>query len=162
MFLLYRDIFTNKIRYGSRILVDTDGENMTLNEDVISTRKLKIENGKTDGLYDFIILENITKHISDDNTVLNSILTSAKQMLKNNGIIMFINDICLTSNYVSDTFLYYASSLIGYNYRISYLSDIFVIIHENDLKVIDNYRLETKSTFLYTKDVFLISCINRF
>ena len=150
MHLLYREIFLHKIKPGKTVIINTDNTIIDLNESIITSRKLYVDNTKdfiTDTQFDIIIIENVimTEELYDQ------VIIKVKKILKENGIIMFINNIY--KNNIHKNFLWFL------NINFECLDDIFTKLINYDLKIIDNYRLHTSSNFLLSTDIFLISCI---
>lgn len=165
--LIYREIFIHKIKHGSRILLNTDKNNIELNNDIINTMLLSIQNIKTletiDLTFDVIIFENIFNSItcnSNDST-MNKLIQDYKKYLKLNGVIMFINTVSLypDNSVIIPTVNYWINFITGIDICPIYIDDVYTKLRENDLRVIDSYRLISNDYKVLQSDIFLITCI---
>jgi hypothetical protein len=68
-------------------------------------------------------------------------------------LLMFIETVSLTYKSSFNIFKNYT----GINLEYIYIGTIFDILRQNELKVIDSYRLESKNNCLLSQEVFLIT-----
>lgn len=160
--ILFREIFTHKIKRTSKILIITESDTykqcIEKNQDLIESLKLKIDHKDSvtfvkdqdipENYYNIIIFDNILEKEYQNISVFIDI---AKKVMKDNGLIMYITSLSLTESGC----IYYLYGFIGNNL---YIGEIFDTLRQHDLRVIDNYRLCSYDYFLITYDIFLLTC----
>lgn len=146
--LYYEDIFLHKIKRNKKILIkrfspETD---IIFNDiKIVKDKNLIINTIENNEKYDIIIFENFFYSKEDINEVL--------QKYKYTDLLMFIETVSLTYKSSFNILKNYT----GINLEYIYIGTIFDILRQNELKVIDSYRLESKNNCLLSQEVFLIT-----
>ena len=168
---LYREVLlSNKIKYGSKILNILDSNNVNdyiiENVDLITRLNLKIINSTFQDYKDvfeessmkfgIIIMENIF-----DNPANITILNNIKELTNDNILFMFINKLTYDSTTLSFKLFKNVKDYTGFDSGIVYITDVFDILKDHEIKVIDNYRLHSPKTYLYSEDIYLLTCIKK-
>ena len=172
--LIYREVLlSNKIRRGSKILniIDVSNSNkvneyITENVDLITNLNLKIINSTfkdykdviedSSTVFNIIIIEN-----AFDNIANIDIINNVKELTTDNVLFMFINKLSCDSSTLSFKFFKQIKDCSGFDFGIVYITDVFDILKEHEIKVIDNYRLHSPKTYLYSEDIYLLTCIKK-
>jgi len=165
--LIYREIFIHKIKHGSKLLLNTNKNNIELNNDIVTTMLLSIHNIKTEEItestFDVIIFENIFNSITGNstNTTLNKLIQDYKKYLNINGVIMFVNTVSMypDNSIIISNMNYWINVITGVDICPIYIDDVYTKLRENDLRVIDSYRLISNDYRVLQSDIFLITCI---
>lgn len=157
---LYKEIFLNKIRRRKKIFTKTNHEYIDNNKEFLELNNIEVMNdidhSNIENYFDYVILENIL----DKNVDFNSIIYKYKKILKTQGVIMFINSVDVkTHNCFIKNIIYYTHLLTGIDYRTVKINEIYDMFLENQLKIIDVYRLQSEENFITYKETYLISCI---
>jgi cyclopropane fatty-acyl-phospholipid synthase-like methyltransferase len=106
------------------------------------------------GNYDIIIFFDLFSKFS--NEIISTKLEKCKLLLKPNGSIIFINNIITKYNqYAYHPISYFRSFFID---NCIYISDLYDKIRENEMYVIDSYRLFTFQIPTYPIEFFSIIC----
>ena len=106
------------------------------------------------GNYDIIIFFDLFCKFS--NEIISTKLEKCKLLLKPNGSIIFINNIITKYNqYAYHPISYFRSFFID---NCIYISDLYDKIRENEMYVIDSYRLFTFQIPTYPIEFFSIIC----
>ena len=157
MQLLYEEIFRQKIKPESIICVNS---NIEINQDIYKELNLSVVKVYTPleckTFFDIIILEHVFKNTNHTE----SIIENYKKLLKNDGILMFIETMSMyrSNNYLKKFIIKYINLISGINLKVIYIDDVFSTLRDCELKVIDNYRLFSVNNMLTSKDIFLVSC----
>ena len=157
---LYKEIFLNKIRRRKKVCTKTKQEYIDNNKEFLEMNNIEvmnnIDNSNIENYFDYVILENIL----DKNVDFNSIIYNYKKILKTQGVIMFINSVDVkTHNCFIKNIIYYTHLFTGIDYRTVKINEIYEMFLENQLKIIDVYRLHSEENFISYKETYLISCI---
>jgi hypothetical protein len=97
--------------------------------------------------YDIIIFDDI-------------IIDSYKNYLKEGGKMILIIDVMTNYNYHPYNCL--SNITFGYLKKYEYLEDVYDKLRENDLRIIDSYRLDTYDIIGLAVVKFGIICVSRF
>jgi hypothetical protein len=146
--LYYEDIFLHKIKRNKKILIKRFSKEIDIifnDIKIVKDKNLSINTIENNEKYDIIIFENFFYSKEDINEVL--------QKYKYTDLLMFIENVSLTYNSSFNILKNYT----GINLEYIYIGTIFDILRENELKVIDSYRLESKNNCLLSQEVFLIT-----
>ena len=147
--MYYEDILLYKVKRNRKILIkryNSDKEIIFSDLKVVKEKNLIIDTIDNDKNYDIVIFENL--FYSNENIV--EILDKYKDI----DLIMFIENVSLTYKSRFE----FLKECLGLNIEYKYIGDIFdFLMYNNRLKVIDNYRLETKNTYLLSRELFLIT-----
>ena len=167
LYLLYKELLVaGKIHYKSKVLNVIHSKSNKITEDhiiknceVIKDLKLEIKCVNineyiSEEKYDLIIFQDIFECLKYT-TVVDNFL----KLLKDSGLCMFV--FTLTHNHVLCNAFYYLNYIVNINHNLS-IDDIFDIISTFELKVIDNYRLHTEHNFFTLKEIFAVTCKNRY
>jgi hypothetical protein len=144
----YEDIFLHKIKRNKKILIkrfSCEIDIIFIDLKIVKDKNLSISTTENNQTYDIIIFENFFYSKEDINEVL--------QKYKYTDLLMFIENVSLT--YKSSFNI--LKDYIGINLEYIYIGNIFDILRQNELKVIDSYRLESKNNCLLSQEVFLIT-----
>jgi hypothetical protein len=144
----YEDIFLHKIKRNKKILIKRFSCEIDIifnDLKIVKDKNLSISTMENNQTYDIIIFENFFYSKEDINEVL--------QKYKYTDLLMFIENVSLT--YKSSFNI--LKDYIGINLEYIYIGNIFDILRQNELKVIDSYRLESKNNCLLSQEVFLIT-----
>jgi len=146
--LYYEDIFLHKIKKNKKILIKRFSSEIDIifnDIKIVKDKNLSINTTENNEKYDIIIFENFFYSKEDINEVL--------QKYKYTDLLMFIENVSLTYKSSFNVLKDY----IGINLEYIYIGTIFDILRQNELKVIDSYRLESKNNCLISQEVFLIT-----
>ena len=139
---MYTNFFENKIKKSSNILaIDINIDTINLNN-IIVEKKLSIKNinilqlYEEKDIYDIIILYDIFSKYSE--TKIKDIICKIKTILKNNGQIVFIQNLVTSSKQYYHIFSYIRHYIFE---KPVYISDFFDSVKENELIVIDFDRI---------------------
>ena len=146
----YEDIFLHKTKKNKKILIKRwfcKDDIMFDKLKIVKDKNLKISTEDVEQKYDIVIFENLFYANENINEVINK--------YKNNNLIMFIERVTLSNK----SWLNILKNCTGFNLEYTYIEDIFDILRQNDLKIIDNYRLESNSNYIITNEKFLITTI---
>jgi hypothetical protein len=157
---IYKEIFLNKIRRRKKVYTKTNQEYIDNNKEFLEINNIEVMNDidetNIENYFDYVIIENIL----DKNVDFNSIIYKYKKILKIEGVIMFINSVDVkTHNCFIKNIIYYTHLFTGIDYRTVKINEIYDMFLENQLKIIDVYRLHSEENFITYKDTYLISCI---
>ena len=144
----YEDIFINKIKRNRKILIKRykyEGEIIFNDLKIVKDKNLTINTIDNNEKYDIIIFENFFYSKEDINEVL--------QKYKYSDLLMFIENVSLTY----ESYFNVLKDYTGINLEYIYIGNIFDILRQNELKVIDSYRLESKNNCLLSQEVFSIT-----
>ena len=144
----YEDIFINKIKRNRKILIKRykyEGEIIFNDLKIVKDKNLTINTIDNNEKYDIIIFENFFYSKEDINEVL--------QKYKYTDLLMFIENVSLTY----ESYFNVLKDYTGINLEYIYIGNIFDILRQNELKVIDSYRLESKNNCLLSQEVFSIT-----
>ena len=157
MIELYKEIFNNKVRKRSDVYTETKQEYIDQINDVLEKKNIKVSNNINKDLkkFDYIILENAINR----DIFTNNILDEYRNILKDDGILMFINQIAVKSNYcLYDKCIDYLYTFTGLDFKIINISDLYQLFYEKQLRIIDVYRLSSESNIVTYVEIYLISC----
>ena len=146
--LYYEDIFLHKIKRNKKILIkrfSTEIDIIFNDIKIVKDKNLSINTTENNEKYDIIIFENFFYSKEDINDIL--------QKYKYTDLLMFIETVSLTYKSSFNILKNYT----GINLEYIYIGTIFDILRQNELKVIDSYRLESKNNCLLSQEVFLIT-----
>lgn len=156
-YYIYKEIFNQKIKPNKKILLTSDDTKIIIeNIDIINSLNLTVhlnENNHNENFYDIIIFDNIYSYTDEQFDI---IMEKLKKMVKINGIFMFIY-----SRFLLNEYLNYIN-IIGINLENMYSlepSKFHEKFYNNNIKIIDNYRLCSNSNFIISTDTFLLTCI---
>ena len=163
--LFYREVFLNKIKKYSTILniicrKDFSNYNHIIkNFDIIYSQELLIKcisieeyiKQKKEERYDVIIFDDFFDFRVDSSII--------DQIKVNDTIIMFITDVSHNSKTFLYNIFYYINTITSINFNYIHISDLYDILRQNSLRIIDSYRLGSNSGFLIEYETFLVSCI---
>lgn len=144
----YEDIFINKIKRNRKILIKRykyEGEIIFNDFKIVKDKNLTINTIDKNVKYDIVIFENFFYSKEDINEVL--------QKYKYTDLLMFIENVSLTY----ESYFNILKDYTGINIEYMYIGNIFDILRQNELKVIDSYRLESKNNCLLSQEVFSIT-----
>lgn len=144
----YEDIFLHKIKRNKKILIkrfSCEIDIIFIDLKIVKDKNLSISTTENNQTYDIIIFENFFYSKEDINEVL--------QKYKYTDLLMFIENVSLTYK----SYFNVLKDYIGINLEYIYIGNIFDILRQNELKVIDSYRLESKNNCLLSQEVFLIT-----
>ena len=144
----YEDIFIHKIKRNKKILIkrfSCEIDIIFIDLKIVKDKNLSISTTENNQTYDIIIFENFFYSKEDINEVL--------QKYKYTDLLMFIENVSLTYK----SYFNVLKDYIGINLEYIYIGNIFDILRQNELKVIDSYRLESKNNCLLSQEVFLIT-----
>jgi hypothetical protein len=96
-----------------------------------------------------------------DNPANITILNNIKELTNDNVLFMFINKLTYDSTTLSFKLLKNVKDCTGFDFGIVYITDVFDILKDHEIKVIDNYRLYSPKTYLYSEDIYLLTCIKK-
>jgi len=137
------EFISSKIKKGALILCHSE----SLRGD-LGGIELKIDFEPSDKYkYDIIIF---------DDTIANSY----KNYLKEGGKMILIIDVMTNYNYHPYNCL--SNIAFGYLKKYEYLEDVYDKLRENDLRIIDSYRLDTYDILGLDVVKFGIICVSRF
>lgn len=163
LYIIYSEIFKQKIKKNSKLLIDSNDTQVIIkNIDLINELNLTVhldeEENTNQEYYDNIIITYLEKY----NTIeLSNLFKKYKRMLKPNGKIMIINKKILSQHELITNIFYYIHQYSGIDFQNIYDNNLYNILYENELKIIDNYRLLSDSIYIVTRDIFIITCIYR-
>ena len=103
--------------------------------------------------YNIIIFNNLFYQF--DLTVIKNKIEKAKSLLKSGGKIIFINNIITYYNQ-------YTYHPFSYFFKCIYISDLYDILKENELIILDSNRILTLDIPTYPIEYFSIICENKF
>ena len=116
--------------------------------------------GDLDGLELKIDFEPSDEYKYDIIIFDDTIVDSYKNYLKEDGKMILIIDVMTNYNYHPYKCL--NNITFGYLKKYEYLEDVYDKLRENDLKIIDSYRLDTYNIIGLDVVKFGITCISRF
>ena len=155
--IIYKEIFMHKIKPNNKILLISDNTKIIIeNIDIINNLNLTVhfnENNEHENFYDIIIFDNIHFYTDDQ---FKNIIIDLKKMLKIKGLFMFMYSSILLNEYLNYI------NIININIDNIYSlepSKFYEKFYNNNIKIIDNYRLYSYSNFIITTDTFLLTCI---
>jgi len=155
--LIYKEIFMQKIKPNKKILLTSDNTKIIIeNIEIINSLNLTVhfnENNEQENFYDIIIFDNIYSYTDEEFEI---IISKLKKMLKINGLFMFIYFKLLLNEYFKYINITGVNVENIYSLEPSNFCDKF---YNNDIKIIDNYRLCSNSNFIISTDTFLLTCI---
>lgn len=160
MIKLYEEIFYNKVRKRSDVYTETKQEYIDQIQVILEEKCIKLSNNINKDLkkFDYIILEN---ELNRD-IFTNNVLDQYRDILKDDGILMFINEIAVKSNYcIVDKIIDYLYTFTGLDFKIINISDLYGLFYEKNLRIIDVYRLSSESNMISYTEIYLVSCILR-
>lgn len=157
MIELYKEIFNNKVRKNTNVYINTKQEYIDGVKDILEQKNITVINN-INNKFDYIILENMLNR----DIFTNNILTEYRNILNDNGILMFINEITVKSNYcLIGKIIDYIHTFTGIDCAVLNISELYQIFYENQLRIIDVYRLSSESNVLKYTEIYLISCVLR-
>jgi hypothetical protein len=179
--IIYEEVFSKKIFKSKYILNidynEKDYNNIFENIYIIDKLKLKIDcinvekniikNLKSNDKisfyikdiedinkkYDIIIFNNLFYQFNL--SIINNKIEKAKSLLKSGGKIIFINNIITYHNQ-------YTYHPFSYFFKCIYISDLYDILKENELIILDSNRILTLEIPTYPVEYFSIICENKF
>ena len=166
MIELYKEIFNNKVRKRSNVYTETKQEHIDGIMNILEEKNIKVSNNINKDInkdikkdikkFDYIILENALNR----DIFTNNILSEYRNILEDDGILMFINEIAVKSNYcLVEKFIDYLYTFTGLDLKIVNIGDLYTIFYEKQLRIIDVYRLFSESNIITYKEIYLISCV---
>jgi hypothetical protein len=161
LYLIYREIFEQKIKKNSKLLINTN-DTLVITENIEIINKLNLtvhledENNNNKEYYDNIIITDLNKY---DNTEQYQLFEKYKKMLKHDGKVMIINKKILSQHELITNIFYYIYQYSGLDFQNIYDNNLYNILYENGLKIIDNYRVFSESIYIITNDVFILTCV---
>ena len=93
--------------------------------------------------------------------VKNKLIQDYKKYLNINGVIMFVNTVSMypDNSIIISNMNYWINVITGVDICPIYIDDVYTKLRENDLRVIDSYRLISNDYRVLQSDIFLITCI---
>jgi len=154
--IVYKEIFQQKIKPNTKILLTSNNTKIIVeNIDIINDLNLTIhfdEKNENEHFYDIIIFDNINSCTDEQFEIL---ITKFKKMLKAKGVFMFIY-----YRFTLNEYLNYIN-ITGINIDNMYSlepSSFHEKFYNNNIKIIDNYRLDSSYNFIISTDTFLLTC----
>lgn len=161
LYLIYREIFEQKIKKNSKLLINTN-DTLVITENIEIINKLNLtvhldeENNNNKEYYNYIIITDLNKY---DTTEQSQLFEKYKKMLKHDGKVMILNKKILSQHELIINIFYYLYQYSGLDLQNIYDNNLYNILYENGLKIIDNYRVFSESIYIITNDVFILTCI---
>lgn len=166
---LYKDIFiSEKIQPKSKILVMSPDKNYDfITQNLFYIIKFRLEVDLVDKkfkfeenvLYDLIIFNNIFSNYNND--YIGEMLIMYKKLLKENGYIIFVNELIEYNRlyYHPVTLLKNALfNMTPYNFgKIISMTDMYTYIQDYRIHVFDCYRIFSVDIMSYPVQIFMVS-----